>query len=111
MDKGQALIGCYKRGLRIAMEFVARGHDVFVFCTGRQFYHDELTRRAEAVVQFVEFPFSTARDAAQESFHIPRVAVGACAGSGRGRRRTAGRHLTGNQPVRRRTLDTHGAHR
>ena len=53
-DQGQALVGVYKRGLRIALELCDRGHDVAFFCTGRHNFHDELTRRAEQQLQFVD---------------------------------------------------------
>jgi hypothetical protein len=57
-DQGQALVGVYKRGLRIALELCERGHDVAFFCTGRHNFHDELTRRAEQELQFVDLsPF------------------------------------------------------
>lgn len=54
-SQGQALIGVYKRGLRIALELSERGHEIVFFCTGRENFHDSLTRRAEERMQFVEF--------------------------------------------------------
>jgi len=63
---GQALIGVYKRSLRIAMELSARGHEVTVFCTGREAYRDELTSLAETRLRFVDFPFSVAAFGAAE---------------------------------------------
>jgi hypothetical protein len=55
-QQGQALIGVYKRGLRIALELCDRGHDVAFFCTGRDNFHDALTARAEQQLQFVDLP-------------------------------------------------------
>jgi hypothetical protein len=55
-QKGQALIGVYKRGLRIALELCERGHEVVFFCTGRENFHDELTARAEQQLEFVDLP-------------------------------------------------------
>jgi hypothetical protein len=64
---GQALIGVYKRGLRVAMELVARGHHVDFFCTGRHAYRDGLVEAAERCMTFVDIPFSVeALDAAEE---------------------------------------------
>jgi hypothetical protein len=54
--QGQALIGVYKRALRIAMEMCDRGHEVFFSCTGRGQYSDVLTERAEDRVHFVNIP-------------------------------------------------------
>jgi len=53
--KGDSLIGVYKRSLRIGMEMARRGHEVWMFCPGRQDYHDELTRQAEAHLHFIDF--------------------------------------------------------
>ena len=51
---GQALIGVYKRGLRIALELHDRGHEVLFDCTGRGTYHDDLTDLADQRLQFVD---------------------------------------------------------
>lgn len=50
----EALIGVYKRGLRIALELARRGHDVAFFCTGREHHQDPMTRAAESAIEFVE---------------------------------------------------------
>lgn len=57
---GQALIGVYKRGLRLANELCGRGHEVVFHCTGREAYHDTATRAAEARMTFVDVPFTVA---------------------------------------------------
>jgi hypothetical protein len=57
---GQALIGVYKRGLRLALELQARGHEVSFFCTGREAYRDRLTEAAERRLRFVDIPFAVA---------------------------------------------------
>jgi hypothetical protein len=54
-SKGDSLIGVYKRSLRIALEMARRGHEVWMFCPGRQDYHDELTRQAESRIHFLDF--------------------------------------------------------
>jgi hypothetical protein len=54
---GQALIGVYKRGLRIALELCDRGHEVNFYCPGRENYHDEVTALAELRMRFVDIPF------------------------------------------------------
>ncbi|MEM8960952.1 MAG: hypothetical protein AAGD38_05700 [Acidobacteriota bacterium] len=70
---GQALIGVYKRGLRLAMRLVERGHEIVFFCTGREAYQDELTRAAEARMQFIDIPFVVgAHDAARRTSDIFR---------------------------------------
>lgn len=56
--KGQALIGVYKRCLRIGMELDKRGHEVVMFCTNRTAYQDDLTEKAEKRIRFVDIPFS-----------------------------------------------------
>lgn len=43
---GQLLIGTYKRALRLGMGLYARGHRVALHAGGRDFYEDDLTRRA-----------------------------------------------------------------
>lgn len=55
-ENGDSLIGVYKRSLRIAMEMVRRGHEVWMFCTGRQDYRDELTTQAQGRIHFLDFP-------------------------------------------------------
>ncbi len=55
---GQALIGVYKRGLRVGLALEATGHQVMVFCTGREAYEDELTREAERRLSFLDIPFA-----------------------------------------------------
>jgi hypothetical protein len=59
-SNGQAMIGVYKRGLRLALELARRGHEVVFFCTGREFYHDGLTEQAEQCIQFIDIPFAKA---------------------------------------------------
>lgn len=54
---GQALIGVYKRGLRVAMGLRSRGHQVFFLCTGREIYQDELTAEAERSLEFIDISF------------------------------------------------------
>ncbi len=54
--QGQALIGVYKRGLRVALELCNRGHEVAFFCTGRDNFHDSLTALAEKRMRLVDFP-------------------------------------------------------
>src|SRR5271170_6038095 len=53
---GDSLIGVYKRSLRIGMEMARRGHEVWMFCTGRQDYNDELTAQAKGRIRFLDFP-------------------------------------------------------
>jgi hypothetical protein len=57
--QGQALIGVYKRGLRVALELSDRGHEVDFFCTGRENFHDSMTALAEERMQFVDIPHDT----------------------------------------------------
>jgi len=57
-DRGQTLIGVYKRGLRVAMELCDRGHEVLFYCTGRDGYEDDLTRAAASRLRFVDIPYS-----------------------------------------------------
>jgi hypothetical protein len=63
---GQALIGVYKRSLRVAMEMWDRGHEVVFYCTGREQYEDDLTRLAETRFQFIDLGFEEAAFAAAE---------------------------------------------
>jgi hypothetical protein len=55
-ENGDSLIGVYKRALRLGLELDRRGHEVWIFCTGREGYRDELTHRAEERVRFLDFP-------------------------------------------------------
>lgn len=55
-DRGNSLIGVYKRSLRIAMELWRRGHQIAVFCPGREHYQDDVTAAAMARFEFVDFP-------------------------------------------------------
>lgn len=52
---GQALIGVYKRGLRVALAAVEHGHEVFFYCPGRENFHDSTTAKAEQCLTFVEW--------------------------------------------------------
>jgi hypothetical protein len=52
--RDQTLIGVYKRCLRVGLRAVEMGHEVVMHCSGRQFYSDGLTRRAEAEFTFVD---------------------------------------------------------
>ncbi|HSS75594.1 MAG TPA: hypothetical protein VLV54_02515 [Thermoanaerobaculia bacterium] len=54
---GEAQIGVYKRCLRVGLKLRERGHEALVYCMGRKDYRDELTRLAEARLQFVDIPF------------------------------------------------------
>lgn len=63
---GQALIGVYKRGLRVALQLAERGHRVSFFCTGRSAYEDDLTRAAEQRLTFVDLPFAVEAGEAAE---------------------------------------------
>lgn len=56
VSQGQAMIGVYKRGLRIALKLAERGHEVFFFCSGRENYRDALTARGEEELRFVDIP-------------------------------------------------------
>jgi hypothetical protein len=53
--EGDSLIGVYKRCLRIGMELVQRGHEVYVFCTGRERFLDHLTESAARNFRFLDF--------------------------------------------------------
>ncbi|MEM9554442.1 MAG: hypothetical protein AAGC60_09295 [Acidobacteriota bacterium] len=64
--EGQALIGVYKRCLRLALAARDRGHEVAVLCTGREAYADATTREAERRLHFVDVPFTVAEGAAIE---------------------------------------------
>lgn len=58
--QGQALIGVYKRGLRVALELCRRGHEIAFCCPGRENFRDEMTVRAETLLQFVDLPLDDA---------------------------------------------------
>jgi hypothetical protein len=53
-DSGQTLVGVYKRGLRVALELRARGHEVLFDCTGRRSFRDDLTDSAAERLEFVD---------------------------------------------------------
>ena len=55
--KGHALVGVYKRGLRIALELARRGHEVAFVCPGRENFTDETTVAAGRLLKFVDFEF------------------------------------------------------
>jgi hypothetical protein len=55
--QGHALVGVYKRGLRIALELAGRGHEVAFLCPGRENFHDETTAAAERLLRFVDIEF------------------------------------------------------
>lgn len=52
----EALIGVYKRGLRLALELAGRGHEVVFFCPGRESYRDPLTAAAPSRLTFLDLP-------------------------------------------------------
>jgi UDP-N-acetylglucosamine:LPS N-acetylglucosamine transferase len=56
-ENGDSLIGVYKRALRIGLEMGRRGHEIYMFCTGRQGYQDDLTQQAQDRIRFIDFPF------------------------------------------------------
>ncbi|MGB2604881.1 MAG: hypothetical protein WBC78_14885 [Candidatus Sulfotelmatobacter sp.] len=55
-ENGDSLIGVYKRALRIGLEMVRRGHEVWMVCPGRERYHDDLSHEAESCIQFLDVP-------------------------------------------------------
>jgi len=55
--QGHALVGVYKRGLRIALELAGRGHEVAFVCPGRENFTDETTVAAGRLLKFVDFEF------------------------------------------------------
>jgi hypothetical protein len=55
--KGHALVGVYKRGLRIALELARRGHEVAFVCPGRENFADETTVAAGRLLKFVDLEF------------------------------------------------------
>lgn len=55
-ENGDSLIGVYKRSIRIGLEMVRRGHEVWIVCAGRRLYHDDLTRLAETHFHFADLP-------------------------------------------------------
>lgn len=58
---GQTLIGVYKRALRVAHALCDRGHAVDFYCAGRENYADDMTRRAEERMRFVDWRWRTPR--------------------------------------------------
>jgi hypothetical protein len=52
---GHALVGVYKRALRVALELARRGHDVVFVCPGRENFSDDTTAEAERRLRFVDF--------------------------------------------------------
>lgn len=64
--RGQALIGVYKRALRVALELVDRGHEVAFDCTGRTAYRDAVTTLAEDRVDFVDLQLHPSDDVDME---------------------------------------------
>ncbi len=55
--QGHALVGVYKRGLRIALELARRGHEVAFVCPGRENFTDETTIAAGRLLKFVDLEF------------------------------------------------------
>jgi hypothetical protein len=53
-ENGDSLIGVYKRSLRIGLEMARRGHEVWVFCTGREGYSDATTLAAAQHLKFLD---------------------------------------------------------
>jgi len=53
-EKGNSLIGVYKRCLRIGLEMARRGHEVWIYCPNRQQYRDTLTEEAEKRLHFLD---------------------------------------------------------
>ncbi len=56
-ENGDSLIGVYKRCLRIGLEMERRGHEVWIFCTGREGYRDATTVAAEEKLHFLDVRF------------------------------------------------------
>lgn len=52
--RGQAMIGVYKRALRVAVALADRGHDAAMLAGGRAHFADEATRRAEGALRFFD---------------------------------------------------------
>jgi hypothetical protein len=71
-QNGDSLIGVYKRALRISLEMVRRGHEVWMVCPGRELYHDALSREAESSIHFLDIPmdvlFSRSRKVKQSYY-------------------------------------------
>jgi hypothetical protein len=59
-NSGQALIGVYKRGIRIGLELSERGHVVTFHCPGHENYRDEMTDEAKRTFAFVDWPLKPA---------------------------------------------------
>lgn len=55
--QGHALVGVYKRGLRIALEVARRGHAVAFACPGRENFSDETTAAAGRLFTFLDVEF------------------------------------------------------
>jgi peptidoglycan/xylan/chitin deacetylase (PgdA/CDA1 family) len=55
--QGHALVGVYKRGLRVALALARRGHDVIFVCPGRENFHDDTTAEATRRLRFVDFDY------------------------------------------------------
>jgi hypothetical protein len=53
-ENGDSLIGVYKRCLRIGLELADRGHEIWIFCTGRERFHDAATTMAEGRIHFFD---------------------------------------------------------
>lgn len=60
---GHLLIGTYKRALRLGMALYARGHRVALHAGGRDFYEDDLTRRAHEAFHLFRTEMPDATDA------------------------------------------------
>jgi UDP-N-acetylglucosamine:LPS N-acetylglucosamine transferase len=55
-QNGDSLIGVYKRAIRVGLELAQRGHAVWMQCPGRELFHDDLTKQAEAHFHFLDYP-------------------------------------------------------
>jgi hypothetical protein len=53
-ENGDSLIGVYKRSLRIGLELAGRGHEIWMFCTGRERFRDAATTLAEGQIRFFD---------------------------------------------------------
>jgi hypothetical protein len=53
-ENGDSLIGVYKRSLRIGLEMARRGHEVWIFCTGREAFSDATTLAAAQNLKFLD---------------------------------------------------------
>lgn len=52
------LIGVYKRAIRVGLEMLERGHDVWMICPGRKGFRDELVLCANRKISFLDPPRS-----------------------------------------------------